>query len=433
MTTRLRVGIPPEIWDHIFEIATHVPYTLVPEIFEKSTLIGDDYNELCRPALKTAFATKRSLVLVCKQWWHLAIRYLYRAILIDNPRKILSICSTLQNYANGMGAVPGAKPLGWWAERLDVVIRGADADEEPLVDVIMCLPNLAVVSLDIGERRSKDESILHHILNALRHAASSLRVLDWSMESSHPATLLIERRLVAELSRLCILRSRYMPWTDGFIPQNVLSSLTKFAVKRMLIMEGGIPGGSGLEGRQISLREVVIDMTYDDFGSWSIFMGRYGIFLTSVHLTHCDNYQNRFSFYLTMIKQSCPNIRRLTLSVINFSCLTHMLSLPPIEYLGLSTSGVYHYWMGTEALFSALATLRDTLPTLRVVQFTNPDNVARPRTCYRMAVRALETDLAQCTFRIGDHDGNLLLEMLEAVGEPLYCLKYLFQFADPFD
>ncbi|KAI6137474.1 hypothetical protein EDD17DRAFT_1517312 [Pisolithus thermaeus] len=372
MTTRLRVGIPPEVWDHIFEIATHVPYTLVPEIFEKSTLIGDDYNELCHPALKTAFATKRSLVLVCKQWWHLAIRYLYRAILIDNPRKILSICSTLQNYANGMGAVPGAKPLGWWAERLDVVIRGADADEEPLVDVVMCLPNLAVVSLDIGERRSKDELILRCILNALRHAASSLRVLDWSIESSDPATLLIERH------------------------------------------------GSGLEDRQISLREVVIDMTYDDFESWSIFMGRYGIFLTSVHLTHCDNYQNRFSFYLAMIKQSCPNIRRLTLSVINFSCLTHdMLSLPPIEYLGLSTSGVYHYRMGTEALFSALATLRDTLPTLRVVQFTNPDNVARPRTCYRMAVRALETDLAQCTFRIGDHDGNLLLEMLEAVGYSL--------------
>ncbi|KAI6094541.1 hypothetical protein EV401DRAFT_2084273 [Pisolithus croceorrhizus] len=412
MTTRLRVGIPPEVWDHIFEIATHVPYTLVPEIFEKSTLIGDDYNELCHPALKTAFATKRSLVLVCKQWWHLAIRYLYRAILIDNPRKILSICSTLQNYANGMGAVPGAKPLGWWAERLDVVIRGADADEEPLVDVVMCLPNLAVVSLDIGERRSKDELIL---------------------QSSDPATLLIERQVSRGAVPTVYLTFPIYAMDDGFIPQNILSSLTTFAVKRMLIMEGGIPGGSGLEGRQISLREVVIDMTYDDFGSWSIFMGRYGIFLTSVHLTHCDNYQNRFSFYLTMIKQSCPNIRRLTLSVINFSCLTHMLSLPPIEYLGLSTSGVYHYWMGTEALFSALATLRDTLPTLRVVQFTNPDNVARPRTCYRMAVRALETDLAQCTFRIGDHDGNLLLEMLEAVGEPLYCLKYLFQFADPFD
>ncbi|KAI6111195.1 hypothetical protein F5141DRAFT_772087 [Pisolithus sp. B1] len=430
MTTRLCVDVPPEVWDHIFEIATHVPYTLVPEIFEKSTLIGDDYNELCRPALKTAFATKRNLVLVCKQWWHLAIRYLYRAILIDNPRKILSICSTLRNYANGMGAVPGAKPLGWWAERLDVVIRGAAADEEPLVDVIMCLPNLAVVSLDIRERRSKDELILRYILNALRHAASSLRVLDWSMESSDPATLLIERQLVAELSRLCILRSRYMPWTDGFIPQNVLSSLTTLAVKRMLITEGGIPGGSGLEDRQISLREVVIDMTYDDFESWSIFTGRYGIFLTSVHLTYCDNR------YLVMIKQSCPNIRRLTLSVINFSCLTHdMLSLPPIVYLGLNTLGVYPTWMESESLFSALATLRGTLPTLRVVQLTNPVDVARLSTIhyYEMAVRALEKDLAQCAFRIEDHDGNVLLETLEAVGEPLYCLKYLFQFAEPFD
>ncbi|KAI6131160.1 hypothetical protein EDD16DRAFT_1700580 [Pisolithus croceorrhizus] len=352
--------------------------------------IGDDYNELCRPALKTAFATKRSLVLVCKQWWHLAIRYLYRAILIDNPRKILSICSTLQNYANGVGAVPGAKPLGWWVERLDVVIRGADADEEPLVDVIMCLPNLAVVSLDIGERQV--EGRIDSALHSERIAATPL-----------PRSVSLT---VAELSRLCILRSRYMPWTDGFIPQSILSSLTTFAVKRMLITEGGIPGESGLEDRQISLREVVIDMTYDDFESWSIFMGRYGIFLTSVHLTYCDNR------YLVIIKQSCPNVRRLTLSVINFSYLTHdMLSLPPIEYLGLNTLGVYPTWMESESLVSALAALRDTLPTLRVVQLTNPVDVARLSTThyYEMAVRTLEKDLAQCAFRIEDHDGNLLL------------------------
>ncbi|KAI6125328.1 hypothetical protein EV401DRAFT_1118340 [Pisolithus croceorrhizus] len=80
-------------------------------------------------------------------------------------------------------------------------------------------------------------------------------------------------------------------------------------------------------------------------------------------------------------------------------------------FSGLNTLGVYPTWMESESLFSALATLRDTLPTLRVVQLTNPVDVARLSTThyYDMAVRALENDLAQCTFRIEDHDGNLLL------------------------
>ncbi|KAI6094822.1 hypothetical protein EV401DRAFT_2084089 [Pisolithus croceorrhizus] len=97
-------------------------------------------------------------------------------------------------------------------------------------------------------------------------------------------------------------------------------------------------------------------------------------------------------------------------------------------FSGLNMLGVYPTWMESESLFSALATLRDTLPTPRVVQLTNPVDVARLSTThyYEMAVRTLEKDLAQCAFRIEDHDGNLLLARLEAV-------RYLFQFADPFD
>ncbi|KAI6137498.1 hypothetical protein EDD17DRAFT_1517253 [Pisolithus thermaeus] len=93
-------------------------------------------------------------------------------------------------------------------------------------------------------------------------------------------------------------------------------------------------------------------------------------------------------------------------------------------FSGLNMLGVYPTWMESESLFSALATLRDTLPTPRVVQLTNPVDVARLSTThyYEMAVRTLEKDLAQCAFRIEDHDGNLLLARLEAVG-----------FADPFD
>ncbi|KIK24475.1 hypothetical protein PISMIDRAFT_23199 [Pisolithus microcarpus 441] len=122
--------------------------------------------------------------------------------------------------------------------------------------------------------------------------------------------------------------------------------------------------------------------------------------------------------HLATIKQSCPNIRRLTLSLIKFSYLTRdTLSLPPIEYLGLSMFGAFHNKMESESLFSALAILKDTLPTLRVVQLTYPHNVDRLLTAYNeVAIEALEKNLAQCPFRIEDHDGNLLLERLKAVG-----------------
>ncbi|KAI6004904.1 hypothetical protein EDD15DRAFT_2526166 [Pisolithus albus] len=413
MSTR----IPPEVWDHIFEIATHVPYILIPEIFDKSTFIGDAYNDIYLPALADDFATKRNLVLVCKQWWHLAIRYLYRALLIRDTRKLLSICSTLQSYANGKGAVPGAKPLGWWTERLDVEIRGSATDGKRLVDVIMCLPNLAIVHLDfrIWLPRVLYEPIMRSIPNALRQAASSLRVLDWSTRSSDPATLLGVRELLAELPQLCILRCQYMPWMDGLIPPNILSSVTTFAVKEMLITEGGIPSECRLGDRRVNLREVIVNAGWNGLESWSIFMCLYGTFLTSVHLTMFDGYSDALFHHLAMIKQSCPNIHRLTLSMIEFSYLSRVaLSLPPIEYLGLSMFGVLHNEMESESLFSALAILKDTLPTLRVVQLTHPENVDRLLTAHHdVAIGALETDLAQCPFRIEDHDGNLLLEGLK--------------------
>ncbi|KAI6125315.1 hypothetical protein EV401DRAFT_1117912 [Pisolithus croceorrhizus] len=65
-------------------------------------------------------------------------------------------------------------------------------------------------------------------------------------------------------------------------------------------------------------------------------------------------------------------------------------------FSGLNMLGVYPTWMQSESLFSALATLRDTLPTPRVVQLTNPVDVARLSTThyYEMAVRTLEKGLA---------------------------------------
>ncbi|KAI6017085.1 hypothetical protein EDC04DRAFT_2745496 [Pisolithus marmoratus] len=281
----------------------------------------------------------------------------------------------------------------------------------------MCLPNLAIISLDVELLLGADLD-LHFIRNALRHIASSLRVLDWSMwpRYSDAGTLLAERWLLAELPRLCIFHSRYMPWTDGLIPQNILSSITTLAVDRMRITPGGASSGSSVEKRRASLREVIINTHREDLESWTVFMGLYGVFLHSVHLNHCDNYQNKFFRYLAVIKRSCPNIRRLTFSLTSFRNLTDgVLPLPPIEYLGLSMFELFHNNMDSEALFSVLVTLRDTLPSLRVVQLTEPLNVSRLLTGhYEITSKAME-DLVGCAFRVEDDDGNLLFGVCNEV------------------
>ncbi|KAI6112698.1 hypothetical protein F5141DRAFT_1003303, partial [Pisolithus sp. B1] len=71
--------IPPEVWEHIFELTTHVPYTLVPEVYGRFECIRDQHS-----ALQPALVTKRSLVLVCKQWQHMAMCYLYRTMSIPH-------------------------------------------------------------------------------------------------------------------------------------------------------------------------------------------------------------------------------------------------------------------------------------------------------------------------------------------------------------
>ena len=110
-----------------------------------------------------------------------------------------------------------------------------------------------------------------------------------------------------------------------------------------------------------------------------------------------------------MINRTCPNLRRITLSIHKFSHLPlNGFFLPPVEYLGVSAEAPQQprsdYWN----LFMILASVRDTVPTLRVVQFINPRNVDALLTQHtKLVVRALEL-LAGSRFRVECHDGTLL-------------------------
>jgi len=407
-------SLPPELWECIFDFATSVPGTLIPDIYEHSSLIGPPYNRRYHPALRAALITKRYLVRVCKQWWHLARRYLYQAIYIDKVGCLLSLSNTLKKYAVGDGTVPGVHSLGSWTQRLDVVIRDRsidfDAECECLVVIIRSLPNLAIVSFAITSVSYKNTSMPFGIFDALRCNASSLRVLDWSTNGLFPDLALLEALLLREVPHLHILNCPALSWKNGFMPTHALSSVHTLIVYSLFATPNHSgPVDTGLT--PTNLREVILDSEMLRCRSGREFMRRYGIHLTTVQIRQAYHNGRTLNTSLGVINRSCPNLRRITLSVIRFSLVSlEGFSLPPVEYFGVSAEAHQQprsdYWQ----LFMILASIRDTVPTLRVVQLIDPRNVGALLTRHsKVAVRALDQQLAGSTFRVECHDGTLLI------------------------
>ncbi|KAI6109093.1 hypothetical protein EV401DRAFT_385174 [Pisolithus croceorrhizus] len=190
---------PAEVWEHIFGFATHVPCTLVSELYAKRECIGDQ-----RSALESALATKRNLVLVCKWWQHMAMRYLYRVVLIRTGRNILVLDHTLRNYAMGNGSFVGMRSPGHWTRRLDITLHPSNESEcedpdrcvKRLADVIQFLPKLEIVSFAITCALGSEPNIMpFNVLDALRCSADSLRTLDWSGDDFFPRLHQLEELL----------------------------------------------------------------------------------------------------------------------------------------------------------------------------------------------------------------------------------------------
>ncbi|KAL4075291.1 hypothetical protein V8B97DRAFT_2022285 [Scleroderma yunnanense] len=421
-------SLPPELWDCIFDFATSVPGTLIPDIYEHSNLIGPPYNRKYYPALRTALITKRYLVRVCKQWWHLARRYLYQAIYVGRARCLLSLCNTLKKYAAGNGAVEGVHFLGSWTRRLDIVIRDRcidiNAESECLAEIIRSVSGLEIMSFAITSDDYIDFLMPPSILDALQCHASSLRVLDWSTNRLHPDLYQLERRLLKNLPRLRILSCFALFWENGFMPSRALSSVHTLILYMLFsTLELSIPGHPGPPDTgetPPTLQELILNTEMWKYDLWKQFMRRYGVYLTSVQLRgHYSGLEIGLNTYLELINGSCPNIRRITISISKFSKVSmDRFSLPPVEYLGLRAEAHQEPRSAYVNLFLILAFVKETVPTLRVVQFIDHHNVDALLTRHwKVAVRALDQQLAGSAFRIECHDGTLLSERLEAMGK----------------
>ncbi|KAI6164118.1 hypothetical protein EDD17DRAFT_1562106, partial [Pisolithus thermaeus] len=413
-------SLPPELWDRIFELATHVPYTLVPEIFEKSIFIGSIYNREYHPKLRAALVTKRYLVRVCRQWWHIAIRHLYRAIYIGRARSLTSLCNTLEKYAAGKGTIAGAEPLGQWTQRLDIAIRDnpvrldMDSSVQYCANLITCLPSLAIFSIRMLFVVAP--APLPAILNALRYSASSFRVIDWTTVPMTPQPCEFVE-LVRSLPRLHTFHCAHLRWDSEKFPTSILSSLNTLALNR---------GPAGLEKNHliesdpeqmhINLRKVVLDSLWS-VDVWEEFMSSYGTFITSVQILAFRSTALQLNNYLDMVNRLCPHVLQMTILVGVFSCMSFVDSiLPPVEYLGFMSQIFQETRTAYRRLFSNLAIFKKKVPTLRVIQFLDWHNVQCLLTQHSQVVlHALEHEFAGSDLRIVDHEGNLLSERLVMV------------------
>ena len=406
--------LPPELWLCVFDFATDVPGTLIPEIFEQSHLIGQLYNQKYHPALRAALVTKRNLVRVCKQWWHLATPYLYRAIYIGRVRCLLSLRNTFKKYSAGEGTIAGVHRLGSWTQRLDVVIRdcpidGPNVAAECLADIVRYLSNLAIASFAVASAAYANPFMPLSVLHALRGNTSSLRVLDWSTDGWRPQLVQLEE-LLKQLPHLQILNCPGLGWANGIIPNCLLSSVSVLVLKWLAIPIGRSNLVESLE-RHASLREVIFDVEWSAQNLWREFILHYGRFLTSVQLrAHNDVHPSTLNAFLDIVNASCSNLRRITISTATFSHIpVNGLSLPPVEYLGLRANARQQRRSAYRHLFSILALFNGNAPKLRVVQLIDRHNVDNLLTSHsKVAVRALEQKLAGSAFRVEDHNGYLL-------------------------
>ncbi|KAI5990951.1 hypothetical protein EDD15DRAFT_2530888 [Pisolithus albus] len=400
---------PLEVWEYIFELATHVPCTLVPELYEKSDRIDDQ-----RSALQAALATKRSLVLVCKRWQYMTMRYLYRIVLVRTGLDLLALDRTFRNYATGNGGCVGTRSPGQWTRRLDITLdlrnecEDLDRCVKHLTYVIKSLPKLEIVSFTVAESLGPEPGSVimpFRALDALRSSANSLRILHWSGSDFFPQVHQLEE-LLRDLPNLRVLRCYQLVWANGIIPSSILSSLTTLAVSGWV---GRLyhPGEGGLHDACVSLREFI----YYEGGPGQLpqeFPIHYGKYLTVVKWYLSFTWHHK---ELDLLLKSSLNLDRLTISLYSLDTSVdsrlRTLSFPCVSYLGVKLEVLTF-----EELFRFLTHLRNTVPTLRVFQLVNPPIVARLMGPSKFSTELIVKNLNENPFRVEDDEGNLLSDRL---------------------
>ncbi|KAI6150196.1 hypothetical protein EDD17DRAFT_1154798 [Pisolithus thermaeus] len=177
----------------------------------------------------------------------MAMRYLYRVVLIRTGRDILALDHTLRNYAAGNGSFVGMRSPGHWTRRLDITLDFSNESEcedpdrcvKRLAGVIQFLPKLEIVSFAItGDLGSEPNIIPLSVIDALRSSAKSLCILDWSRYNFFPQLHQLEE-LLRDLPNLRVLRCRELEsFPAVFFPRSLLLPWTDWLREWAILVRG---------------------------------------------------------------------------------------------------------------------------------------------------------------------------------------------------
>lgn len=401
--------LPPEIWLIIFDHATYVPGTFIPEIYEYSSTLGQCFNRYHRPLIRRALVTKRSLVRVCRQWWLLAMPFLYKSIFIGRGRCLSSLAITLASSVGGKAVLPGTRPLGSYTERLDIAMRdnyrsNSDEDLDLLAEVIRHLQNLAVVSVDVTASRYISSDMPDIVMDALTCAGSSLKIIDWAAPCLLPRYRSLQN--LVNTTQLHILQCPFqLPGPTDPMDNCIPSSCITLAITSDHIL-------NQMSSTQLpALRELIYPLRMPG-PPLNRFLEKHGRKLTSVHLSWSTPIGSRDQ--LNLLATHCPNLRRLTITLTFWGLLDTCIIEPvPIEFLYLccwknqSSTNTY------KVTFATLARLKDVMPTLRIIRFTHYLNVNELLKNHRKALLPALELLSGIDVRLEDHEGRLLSGIVE--------------------
>ncbi|KDQ58759.1 hypothetical protein JAAARDRAFT_34617 [Jaapia argillacea MUCL 33604] len=407
-TTAHHSLLPPEIWFSIFDHATAVPQALDTHLRDPFDLPPPLSGRQVQQKIFDSLATKRFLVRVCKDWYQLASRFLYREIIIGRGHTLVSLRSTLleshrraeesATQAEGTKFTPS---LGQYTLRFEIATRilpdlkdaTVISELETLVDILRCLPNLQIFIM--AEGGGPYHAIKFHVPQGVlsplgSHCGQSLRVIRWDRYPYPTAPQWSQ--LLQTTPNLRILRFPTLGNRGRLQAGSPLLNLMSLE---------GADSSDALLGTAFpnQIYPSLYYLSISPFLPPTFLLNSYGPQLTFITITHHISNET-----LDLLSTACPNLTKL---VIHFSSPPNFPSRFPktITHLGLrcNIGNGNIYDTDARAVFEGLESIE--VPNLQVVRFLDRRCIEFVRH-HQLPIFAWGVDLlAETRFMIEDCDG----------------------------
>ncbi|KIL64685.1 hypothetical protein M378DRAFT_77851 [Amanita muscaria Koide BX008] len=159
------LDLPEEIWTHIFDLAADedlifqygLPTSMAEAAWFKS-IVSEWALRTPQEALnliqRRSYATKKAIIMTCKQWRRLGSEFLFRTLFFNNPSKLLLLSRSLNSSTAAASTV--SSTLGWWTRRIHLTRYYVAANpgipmvelENALVSIIQHCPNLEIFIIE---------------------------------------------------------------------------------------------------------------------------------------------------------------------------------------------------------------------------------------------------------------------------------------------